>query len=445
MRRLLALPALLLVIIILAACGRGDAETTEYDIDYSAQDLSAMQQLDVYVEETADARESPYFEPLSSLYIPSGVRVVALGEATHGSHDFKQLANDVFKRLVVDYGFRAFAIEAPLGNNMTINEYILYGVGTAREAVAQNGFWIHDFQETVDLVKWMREFNLTAEPGGELRFYGFDIQEINVSLERYLAFMRNVDMAKAIRDEAHFRLRGISFAGARNMEKEMLSSRIQDVYGAINEMKQNEEIYVKASSQLEFDFALRNLFNIKWTLEMQTLREDVDKFWNLRDERMYETIKWIVQQEEKRGHCRVFVFGHNAHIMRDTFRDLIPVGVHLAAYFGDGYFAIGTEFYQGRFRAIRMPHMFATSFVTNDYSGLINKFIGSNIDVAVLDVNRHAGKAGSMGEILNSEQLMVMIGSVFHPDGEFMIPITPAASYDAIIFVRYSTSAAAPL
>jgi erythromycin esterase len=226
------------------------------------------------------------------------------------------------------------------------------------------------------------------------------------------------------------------------MGNEMLLERIRDVYDVIDEMKQNEEIFTEASSQLEFDFALRNLLNIKWTLEMQTLRDKPGgELFNFRDKRMYETIKWIVAQEEKRGAGRVFVFGHNGHVMKDLFDGLIPSGVHLAAYFGDEYFAIGTEFYQGRFRAIRMPHMFATSLVINDYSGLINKFIDANVDVGVLNVNRYAESIGRMGEILNSEQLMVMIGSVFHPDGNFMIPITPATSYDAIIFVRYSTPA----
>ena len=414
--------------------------------------------------------ENPYFQSLSSLYIPDGVKIVGFGEATHGSHEFKALANEVFRRLVTDYGFRAFAIEAPLGNIMGINEYIVYGIGTAREAVRNNGFWVHNFQETVDLVEWMRDFNLTAEAGNELRFYGYDIQEINVSRQRYLTFMRNVDTEKAIRDEANFG--NINSWDVFNIENELLIGYIQYLYSAIKEMRQNEEVYVQASSQLEFDFALRNLLGIKWTMEMHTLLTETDMStmlesppddfdwyneisqvptdfgasFEFRDKRMYENIKWIMQQEEKRGHGRVFVFAHNAHIMKDLYMGLRPFGVHLAAYYGDAYFVIGTEFYMGAFIAFQSELGLVEGSLINDTSELINKFMDSNVDVGVLNMRRHIEADGRMGEILNSEQLMATVGAVFWPEvpaRAFQFTTTPAASYDVIIFVRNATSATA--
>jgi len=416
----------------------------------------------------AQENEYPYFQPLSSLYIPDGVRVVAFGEATHGSRDLKELANEVFKRLVIENDFRAFAIEAPLSNIMAINEYILYGVGTAQRAVAQNGYWVHDFQEVVDLVEWMRDFNLTAEVGDELRFYGYDIQEINVSREKYLAFMRNVDMEKATRDEAAFG--SIDTFDTLTIENELLFGYIHHVYKAINEMKQNEEIYVQASSQLEFDFALRNLLGVKWTMEMATILTDTDmsqagiipddfdwdgidwddiddesiELFNFRDKRMYENIKWIVEQEEKRGHGRVFVFGHNMHIAKDLYSDFIPIGEHLAVYFGDEYFAIGTEVYQSTFIAFQVGWRLVEGSITNDTSELINKFIDSYIDIGVVNIRRHIEANGRMGEILSNAQLMSSVGSVFHHDAPlraYQHPVIPAASYDAIIFVRYDRPA----
>ena len=417
---------------------------------------------------------NPYFQPLSALYIPDGARVVAFGEATHGSHDLKQLANEVFVRLVENYGFRAFAIEAHLGNIMAINEYVLYGIGTAREAVAQNGFWVHNFQEVVDLAEWMRSFNLTAESGDELRFYGYDIQEINISRERYLTFMQKVDMPKAIRDEATFG--NINTADVFNMEYELLNKYMQIVSNAVNEMKQNEEIYVSTASQLEFDFALRNLLGVKWTLEMATFTAGIDmstmlespsddfdwvnfdwdamaeeqadseigRRFNFRDKRMYENIKWIVEQEEKRGHGRVFVFGHNGHIMKDYYMGLIPIGVHLAAYFGDEYFAIGTEFYQSTFLAFQRGRGLLEGTIINDSSELINKFIDSNVDIGVVNIRTHIEEDGHMGEVLNNVQLMGAVGAVFQsglPSRANQFPATPAASYDAIIFVRYDRPA----
>ena len=77
-------------------------------------------------------------------------------------------------------------------------------------------------------------------------------------------------------------------------------------------------------------------------------------------------------------------------------------------------------------------------------SALINAFIDYDIDMGVINVSRHIEEAGRMAEILTQVQLMASIGSVFNPEaparvGQFLA--TPATSYDAIIFVRYSTPA----
>ena len=48
--------------------------------------------------ESADPEEfAKYAETVQSLTIPEGVRVVALGEASHGNSEFQQLKLDVFQ------------------------------------------------------------------------------------------------------------------------------------------------------------------------------------------------------------------------------------------------------------------------------------------------------------------------------------------------------------
>lgn len=62
--------------------------------------------------ESVDPEEfAKYAEPVQSLTIPEGVRVVALGEASHGNSEFQQLKLDVFQLLVEDEGVKAFALE----------------------------------------------------------------------------------------------------------------------------------------------------------------------------------------------------------------------------------------------------------------------------------------------------------------------------------------------
>jgi len=235
--------------------------------------------------------------PLSALHISDDLRVVSFGEATHGSHDIKYLAGEVFKQLVVENGFRAFAIEASFGNCIAINEYILYGRGTARSVVANNGNWIHNFQEVVDLVKWMREYNLTAEDGDKLRFYGFDMQYFDRSLSRYLEYMATVDAEKANRDRID--IRGLSDASlySAQLSSSDLPGFVRKVELMIEEAEQNMELYTMASSKSEFEYAIRNALCVKFCIEYVMKTRDVSKRegGRYRDLRMFENIRWIVE------------------------------------------------------------------------------------------------------------------------------------------------------
>lgn len=52
---------------------------------------------------------------LESLQIPEGVRIVALGEATHGNREFQQSKREVFQILNEKQGIKALIIEGDFG------------------------------------------------------------------------------------------------------------------------------------------------------------------------------------------------------------------------------------------------------------------------------------------------------------------------------------------
>ena len=127
--------------------------------------------------ECADTTEfAKYASTVSELKIPAQTQIAALGEATHGNAEFQRLKLDVFQVLVEKYGVRAFALEGDFGGCEAVNRYIHGGAGTAAEAAAAIGFDIYRTQEMEDLIAWMRSYNEAARPGGDLWFYGFDMQ-----------------------------------------------------------------------------------------------------------------------------------------------------------------------------------------------------------------------------------------------------------------------------
>lgn len=61
---------------------------------------------------------------VSTLDIPEQVKVVGLGEASHGVKEYQELKAEVFQTLVRDYGCRTFILECDFENALKVDPYI---------------------------------------------------------------------------------------------------------------------------------------------------------------------------------------------------------------------------------------------------------------------------------------------------------------------------------
>ena len=106
----------------------------------------------------------------------SGVEVVAMGEPTHGSREVFQFKHRMFEYLVERHGFTVFALESSMPDTVAMDRYVLHGEGTPEQAVQKQGFWTWSTDEVVDLIKWMRAYNLDPKHTKKLRVVGIDMQ-----------------------------------------------------------------------------------------------------------------------------------------------------------------------------------------------------------------------------------------------------------------------------
>ena len=135
-----------------------------------------------------------YMKTVDDIRISDNVNVVAIGEAAHGCKEFQELKLSVLKKMVKDYDFRAFALEADYGECATINRYIQDGDGDIESIVKTFSFPIYRTKQMEELISWMREYNSTVSEGEKLRFYGFDMQNPETSYE----FLKNYCISKGL-------------------------------------------------------------------------------------------------------------------------------------------------------------------------------------------------------------------------------------------------------
>ena len=103
-------------------------------------------------------------------------RIVALGEATHGTREFFQLKHRLLEFLVTEMSFTTFAIEANWPEALAVNDYVLHGRGDPAKVLAGLHFWTWDTEEVLDLILWMRQYNILSTHTTKVTFAGFDAQ-----------------------------------------------------------------------------------------------------------------------------------------------------------------------------------------------------------------------------------------------------------------------------
>ncbi len=107
-------------------------------------------------------------------------RIVALGEATHGTSEFFHMKHRILEFLANEMGFTIFSIEANMPEAYRVNDYVLNGQGDARKLLKGMYFWTWNTQEVLDMMYWMRDFNTS---GGHIEFTGFDMQIPTVAMQ----------------------------------------------------------------------------------------------------------------------------------------------------------------------------------------------------------------------------------------------------------------------
>lgn len=381
-----------------------------------------------------------YFQPTAALSLPESVVLVGIGEATHGNAEFARLRQEVLEQLVTRYGFRAFGIEGDFGGGQVVNEYVLNGVGTAEEAVRAIGFAIYRTQEMVDLVEWIRQYNLTAATEQRIHFYGYDMQRYDNNIKGLLSFFEQVK--PALVEPHRAALADLNDASVFNQKREKVLAGLEAIQKIRADMLREKERYITASSPEAFDLADQYALTIE---ENATLRSGSDKIYSLlRDQYLAKKVSWILDYEKNQGRGKVLIAGHNGHIEKSAAAmQYRSMGSWLSEKYAAQYFAIGAEFIESTFNCKDAGSGQRKQFSVKNKNALNRAFGAADMDVAYLDI-RPALESTALKPLLTARQPMSNVGDSFtgwygNLSMLYTIQMVPARAYDAILFVRKAT------
>lgn len=318
-------------------------------------------------------------EPLRQMI--GNAHVVGLGEGTHGTREFIQIRHRILKYLVTKMGFTQIGIEATAPESDDVNRYVMTGQGDPAKLVAGLYFWSWKTQESVDLIRWIREWNATAPSAQRVTFRGLDIQYPGASIDSVVAFfgrhdpdfkgavVAGYDCVDPYRNHGPtpgqplggYALRGIQFTSA-------CSANLQEVYDLIVSRR---AAFERASSPEAYQTLLHSARLVQQFEKMMARSGSVVASNAARDSAMAENVAWMREQGGGAS-SRVVVWAHNDHINVTTG----AMGSLLRSGGGADYVAVGTSFGRGSFLAVQQ---------TGNVLGLVGTWTASTLPTSSIE------------------------------------------------------------
>lgn len=266
------------------------------------------------------------YDPLMDLV--GNAKIVLLGEATHGTHEFYHERAAITKRLITEYGFNAVAIEGDWPDAYRVNQYVKGDIEDISAAQALDGFkrfptWMWCNKVVLEFVEWLHDFNRPRSADAQAGFYGLDLYSLHASMDAVIKYLNKTDPEAALRARRryacfdHFGINpqhyayATAFSGAESCE--------QDVILQLHELREGEADYLQRNGRLaadEYFFAEQNAKLVKNVERYYRLMFNRDvSSWNLRDRHMVDTLEALDKHLTKlNGTAKIVVWAHNSHV-----------------------------------------------------------------------------------------------------------------------------------
>jgi erythromycin esterase-like protein len=266
------------------------------------------------------------FDPLVDLV--GDARVVLLGEASHGTHDFYRVRAEITKRLIREKGFEAVAIEGDWPDAFRVDQFVR-GEGADKEASeALAGFerfpqWMWRNADVLDFVGWLRAHNDTRDDAPPVRFLGLDLYSLHRSIESVLEYLDIVDpnSARAARERyACFTqygsdARAYGYATTLHLHPTCEEEAVTQLVA----LRRSAAEYASRDGRLAGDALFSAEQNARLVRNAERyyrnmLTRDATS-WNLRDAHMAETLVEL-ERHLRRGSQlpKLVVWAHNSHL-----------------------------------------------------------------------------------------------------------------------------------
>lgn len=364
-------------------------------------------------------------------------RVVALGEATHGTREIFQMKHRLLEYLVKEKGFTVFAIEANWPESQAADRYIKTGEGDPKAALRAMYFWTWQTEEVLAMLEWMREFNRAPGKHPILTFTAFDMQTHDVARARVVEFVKQHAPADAATVEAAYA--PLLALGSRTMGDPGFEEAAKKAAGVTELLLSRRAALEKATSPAAF----RDVVQMSRIAAQAAAMRAPNANSSYRDEMMARNTKWLL--EEAHPGEKIVLWAHNGHLSTASTAGFRPMGSWLRESLGRDLYVLGFAVHNGSVRAMTREGGKAIGLKESKLPPVepgtgTAALSEAKIPLFFLDLR---GRTGALGKWIAGRQLFRELGAVWDRDAaaSFMRPTVLAENYDGLIFMESTTAA----
>jgi erythromycin esterase-like protein len=264
-------------------------------------------------------------------------RVVLIGEASHGTHEFYRERACLTQRLIEEKGFGAVVVEADWPDSWRVNRYVRGLPGDEEAVDALEGFkrfptWMWRNADVLDFVGWLRDRNeAQGDDHARAGFYGMDLYSLHASMQAVLRYLDRVDPDAARRARQRYACfdhfgedpQGYGYATSLG-----LSEGCQDeVVTQLVDLTRRALDYASRDGLVAADEFFQAEQNARLVKDAENYYREMFggrvSSWNLRDRHMVDTLQAVMAHLQRTGRpARAVVWAHNSHLGDARFTEM---------------------------------------------------------------------------------------------------------------------------
>src|SRR3569833_2330211 len=259
--------------------------------------------------------------------------IVAIGEASHGPHEYYAWRAALTRRLIEERGFGFVAVEGDWPDCYRVNRSVKLREGAdedprdALDAISRWPTWMWANDDVVDFCRWLQGFNAVRPAEQRVGFYGLDVYSLWDSMHELIGWLREnepehvAQASQALRCFEPFGEDGAEYAFASRFAP---TSCEQTVIDLLHDLLEEHGRRIAAGDPEERFSAEQNAAVVAAAERYyRTMVQSSAESWNIRDVHMADTVDRLLAHTGGKA----VVWEHNTHIGDARATDMAGAGM----------------------------------------------------------------------------------------------------------------------